>query len=155
MKRMITLCRKVFPLLIAMLLVCQAGAAEERDYPQKGEVIHGFEVVEERPFAALGANLILMEHQKTGARLFWCANDDINRSFALAFSTVALDNTGLPHVFEHATLSGCDKYPSADLFFNLSYQSYNTYMNAHTHDRMTFYPVSSLSEEQLLKLADY
>ena len=146
---------RFFPFLLSLFLACPALAMEGRDYPEKGEVMEGFEVLEVRPCAALGAELILMEHQKTGAKLFWCANDDVNRTFALAFATVPIDNTGLPHVFEHACLSGCEKYPSAELFFNLIYQTYQTYMNAFTQDRMTFYPIASLSQEQLLKLADY
>jgi hypothetical protein len=83
------------------------------------------------------------------------ANDDTNRVFDLTFFTDAIDNTGLPHVFEHATLSCSEKYPSAALFFNLSFQTYNTYMNASTSKRFTTYPVASLSEAQLLRFADY
>ena len=58
-------------------------------------------------------------------------------------------------MFEHSTLSGSEKYPSTGLWFNLAYQSYQTYMNAYTTDAMTSYPVASLSEEQLLALADF
>ncbi|MBR4467727.1 MAG: insulinase family protein, partial [Clostridia bacterium] len=78
-----------------------------------------------------------------------------NRAFDLTFFTRAIDNTGLPHVFEHSTLDGSEKYPSKALFFNLSYQTYNTFMNAMTGSLYTTYPVASLSEEQLLKYADY
>ena len=94
-------------------------------------------------------------HDRTGAGFVYIANDDTNRVFDLTFLTDTVDNTGLPHVFEHATLDGSRKYPSKSLFFNLSYQTYNTYMNASTFDRMTTYPVASLSEEQLLRYADY
>ncbi|MBR7188984.1 MAG: insulinase family protein [Clostridia bacterium] len=75
--------------------------------------------------------------------------------FDLTFNTQAIDNTGLPHVFEHATLAGSDRYPSKALWFNLSYQSYNTFMNAMTAQTITTYPVASLSEAQLLKFADF
>ena len=79
----------------------------------------------------------------------------LNRVFDLTFFTRAIDNTGLPHVFEHATLNGSEKYPSSALFFNLMYQTYNTFMNALTAPLFTTYPVASLSEEQLLKYADF
>ena len=85
----------------------------------------------------------------------YIANDDTNRAFQLTFLTRPLNDMGLPHVFEHATMYGSEKYPSKTMFFNASYQTYNTYMNAYTTDAMTCYPVASLSEAQLLKLADF
>ena len=123
--------------------------------PQVGEVVDGFEVKEIRDFPIIGAQIILFEHQQTGAQLTYVANSDTNRAFQLTFRTRPLDNTGLPHVFEHACTAGSEKYPSAALWFNLAYQTYNTYMNAYTTDAMTCYPLASLSEEQLLKYADY
>ena len=62
-------------------------------------------------------------------------------------------DTGVSHVFEHASLNGSAKYPS-DLFFNLNYETINTYMNALTAMKYTSYPISSISDEQLLKLAE-
>ena len=113
-------------------------------FPAVGDVIYGFEAVEEREFPLLDADIMRFVHQKTGAELFYIANDDINRVFDLVFFTDPIDNTGLPHVFEHSTLDGSQKYPSKSLFFNLSYQTYQTYMNANTNTRLTTYPVGSL-----------
>lgn len=87
--------------------------------------------------------------------MLWIANEDSNRVFQLTFRTRPSDDTGLPHVFEHATMFGSEKYPSKDLFFGLGYQTYQTYMNAYTTDACTGYPVASLSEKQLLALADF
>ena len=123
--------------------------------PGVGDVVAGFVVKEIRHFPLFGADLVYFEHERTGAQLMYIANDDTNRVFDLTFFTRAIDNTGLPHVFEHSTLDGSLKYPSKSLFFNLSYQTYNTYMNAMTMPLCTTYPVASLSEEQLLKYADY
>ena len=123
--------------------------------PDVGDVVEGFAVKEIRDFPLYGASLVLFEHERTGAQLMYIANDDTNRVFDLTFFTRAIDNTGLPHVFEHSTTDGSKKYPSKALFFNLSYQTYNTYMNALTMPLCTSYPVASLSEEQLLKYADY
>ncbi len=149
--------RKWIMLLLALSLLFAVSASAEDAAPAlaAGTVTNGFEVTEVREYPALGAELIAMRHQKTGAKLLWVANDDTNRVFALNFATEAIDNTGLPHVFEHATLSGSEKFPSKKLFFNLSYQTYNTYMNAFTTDRITGYPVASLSEEQLYQLARF
>ena len=131
------------------------SAPEAAALPQVGDVVHGFEAMELREAPLVGAQIVRFEHQKTGAQLFYIANDDTNRVFDLTFFTDAIDDTGLPHVFEHATLAGSEKYPSEALFFNLSYQTYNTYMNASTSKRFTTYPVASLSEAQLLRYADY
>lgn len=124
-------------------------------FPQVGDVINGFEAVEIRPYESIEAQVVLFEHIQTGAKVIYIANDDVNRTFDLTFWTHAIDDTGLPHVFEHATLDGSEKYPSKSLFFNMIYQTYNTFMNAMTYDRMTTFPVASLSEAQLLKYADY
>ena len=144
-------------LLVSVLLVCMLAAASAMaaELPQTGDQIHGFTVTETREFPLIDATIVRLEHDQTGAEVFYIANDDVNRVFDLVFRTTAVDNTGLPHVFEHATLSGSEKYPSTKLFFNLSYQTYNSYMNASTYDIMTSYPVASYSEAQLLKLADF
>ena len=146
-------------LTLSLLLSLAAFAIAEDEsapaLPSVGETVEGFTVKEVRDFPLLGAELILFEHDRTGAELMYIANNDTNRVFDLTFFTRAIDNTGLPHVFEHATLNGSEKYPSSALFFNLMYQTYNTYMNALTAPLLTTYPVASLSEEQLLKYADF
>ena len=146
-------------LALALLLTLPGAALAEADAapaaPAVGDVVHGFEALEIREFPLINATITLFEHQKTGAKLMYIANDDTNRVFDLTFLTEAVDNTGLPHVFEHSTLDGSEKYPSKALFFNLGYQTYNTYMNALTYQWMTTYPIASLSEAQLLKYADY
>ena len=154
--------KKFLSLMLALMLtlsvasgLAEALAVENTGLPQAGDVVNGFEALEIRPFPLVGADVVLFEHQKTGAKVLYVANDSKNRVFQLTFATRPIDNTGLPHVFEHATLSGSEKYPSAALFMNLLNQTYNTYMNAYTTDAMTCYPIASLSEAQLLKYADY
>ena len=142
-------------LSLLLSLGITAAAEEETGLPAVGETIEGFTVQELRDIPFLGGTAVLFEHDRTGAKLLYIANSDTERCFALSFATRALDNTGTPHVFEHATTDGSEKYPSTSLFFNLSYQTYNTYMNAMTGQYETLYPVASLSEAQLLKLADY
>ncbi|MBQ3482329.1 MAG: insulinase family protein [Oscillospiraceae bacterium] len=146
-------------LTLAMLFTAAAcgtsGSADPSKLPKVGDKVEGFVVRELRDFPLIGAQLVLFEHERTGAELMYIANNDTNRVFDLTFFTRAIDNTGLPHVFEHSTLDGSEKYPSKALFFNLSYQTYNTYMNAMTSALYTTYPVGSLSEAQLLRYADY
>ena len=149
--------KKLLAMLLTLVMLVSAvpALAENAGLPQVGDVVYGFEVKEIRDFPLVGADLVLFEHQKTGAKLLWIANDDTNRAFQLTFATRPSDDTGLPHVFEHATLFGSEKYPSSTLYYNVNYQTYNTYLNANTTDACTNYPMSSLSEEQLLRLADY
>ena len=132
-----------------------APPEESSALPAVGDQVEGFTVTAVRDFPIAGGTAVLFEHDRTGAQLMYIANNDTNRVFDLTFFTRAVDNTGLPHVFEHSTLDGSEKYPSKALFFNLSYQTYNTYMNAETMALLTTYPVASLSEAQLLKYADF
>lgn len=150
--------KKILSILLALaLMLTGLGAAlpVEDELPGLGDAVEGFVVREVREFPLVGGTAILFEHGRTGAQLMYIANNDTNRVFDLTFFTRAVDNTGLPHVFEHATLNGSEKYPSTALFFNLSFQTYNTFMNAMTYPLMTTYPVASLSEAQLLKYADF
>ena len=124
MKKLVSL----FLALIMALSVMPALAAEETALPQIGDVIYGFEAKEIREFPLIGAQVVLFEHQKTGAQVTYIANSDTNRAFQLTFSTRPIDNTGLPHVFEHALTSGSEKYPSTNIWMNVAYQTYNTYI---------------------------
>ena len=148
---------KKLPLLLSFVLLLTAlvcGALAEPVY-QVGEQVNGFTVTDTREFELIGADVITLRHDQTGAQVMLLMNEDTNRVFDITFRTVAEDNAGEAHVFEHATLDGSASYPSKELFFNLSSQTYNTYMNASTYPFMTTYPVASLSEAQLLKYADF
>ena len=153
--------KKFSALLLALILALAACSATAENpsavsaLPAVGDVVEGFRVLEVRDFPMIGGTAVWFEHERTGAKLMYLANGDTNRVFDLTFLTRPIDDTGLPHVFEHATLGGSEKYPASNLFFNLSNQTYNTYMNAQTFSIMTTFPVASLSEAQLLKYADY
>lgn len=135
-----------------------APAADEKEpgsLPGIGDKLSGFTVTDSIPMDALGATGLLFEHEKSGAELLYLACDDTNRSFNISFRTPALDDKGKPHVFEHITICGSQKYPDANMFFPVIYQTYNTFVNAMTHHGMTSFPVASLSEEQLMTMMDY
>ena len=154
--------RRLLALLVMLCMVAgvipamgETTGETAKAVPQVGDLVNGFEAKEIRDFDSFGATITLFEHQKTGAKLLYIANDDTDRAFQLTFLTRPLNDMGLPHVFEHATLYGSEKYPSKTLLFNMMYQTYNTFINAFTMDAMTSYPVASMSEAQLLKLADW
>jgi Zn-dependent M16 (insulinase) family peptidase len=52
---------------------------------------------------------------------------------------VPMDNTGVPHILEHTTLCGSEKYPCRDPFFSMLTRSLSTYMNAWTCEYETAY----------------
>ncbi len=125
-----------------------------REVPSVGTVVCGFRTlsIEEYPFR--DALFITFEHIKSGAHLLYVACDDTDRAFNIAVRTVAHDDKGLPHIFEHSTLAGSEKYPSSNLIFEMMNRTYTTYMNAVTYQCCTMYPSSSLSEDQLLTNLD-
>lgn len=141
-------------MVLGLTVPVMAEESAGSQLPAVGETVEGFAVREAGTFDLLGAPTVLLEHEKTGALVYYIASKDVNRSFDITFRTPAMDNRGTPHIFEHITISGSEKYPSANLFFPIINQTYNTYVNAMTMWNSTTYPVSSLSEEQLLKLAD-
>ena len=149
MKKQLTSIILVFSMLAAFIV--PASAADK--LPQKGKTIQGFEVTDVFKNDVLKSDIVMFNHKKTGAQVMYIANDDANRAFSIAFRTPAAD-TGISHVFEHATLSASEKYPM-DIFFKVSSRTATTYINASTYMNMTIYPLSSISDKQLQKLSDY
>ena len=125
--------KRMLALALVLLAALSAlNAAAEENLPGVGDVIHGFRVTQLYPMEQLGGTVVHMEHEKTGAKLLYLANGDVNRSFTIGFRTKYDNDKGVPHVFEHACLSGSEKYPDPALFFAMGSQTYNTYMNAMT-----------------------
>ncbi len=119
-----------------------------------GDVIFGFKVDSVSDSEILQAKLIGFTHEKSGAKLVWVKNSDPELAFSISYHTPYIDETDTNHVFEHAILASSEKYPSKNLFFDVAGKSYNTFVNAFTYNTFTSYPVSSESEEQLVKLMD-
>ncbi len=151
--------KKILSMTLSLALASSclpAGLAEETGAYAVGDTESGFTVTRVDPYDLIGADVYTFVHDKTGAQVLLIKNEDNNRLFSIGFRTPAEDDTGTPHVFEHSTLDGSKKYPYATMFFALSNQSYNTYMNASTYSLgYTCYPHSSMSEEQLLATTDY
>ena len=112
----------------------------------------GFTVKEIRDSAELRCRTVLMEHGKTGAKLFWVDNGAENMVFSIAFRTLPEDSTGVFHILEHSVLCGSRKYPVREPFVELLKSSMNTFLNAMTFPDMTVYPVSSRNPRDLLNL---
>ena len=91
-------CLSLFLALILLLSAIPALAENDAALPQVGEIIHGFEAKEIRDFPLIGAQIVLFEHQKTGAKLMYVANEDNNRVFQLTFATIADQNARIDNL---------------------------------------------------------
>ena len=100
-------------LLAVFTLPVSSGLPTEYEIPEIGTEINGFTVTDIYHWDSYATDIVKLEHEKTGSVLYWLANDNIDRSYMMAFRTPINDNTGMPHVFEHATLGGNEKYPGA------------------------------------------
>ncbi len=121
---------------------------------QPGAKVHGFLV--ERTFyvAAFHAQTATLTHEVSGATAYLMNNEDGNLGFSIAARVLQDDCTDIPHVLEHTILAGSAKFPSSDLFFDMDNRAYRSYMNAMTTQNATYFPVTSLSQEQLERIAD-
>lgn len=79
-------------------------------YPSVGERLHGFTVKETKQVPELHLSAILLKHDKTDADYLHVARDDKNNVFGIGFKTNPPDATGVPHILEHTTLCGSEKY---------------------------------------------
>ncbi|MBW1645464.1 MAG: insulinase family protein [Deltaproteobacteria bacterium] len=119
-----------------------------------GKRLHGFLVKRSEEIPELRCQAVILEHEKTGARLVHLVNDDPNNLFCLGFRTPVYDNTGVPHILEHSVLSGSRKFPLKDPFKELLKGSLQTFLNAMTYPDKTLYPVSSQVETDFYNLVD-
>jgi len=108
-----------------------------------GNILHGFEVKEVSNIEELFLTAIRLEHMTTGAEYLHLVRDDSNNVFCIGFRTTPMDSTGLPHILEHTTLCGSERYPCRDPFFKMLRRSLATFMNAMTGPDYTIYPFST------------
>lgn len=108
-----------------------------------GEVLHGFMVDEVASIDELFLTAVRLTHLSTGAQYLHLARDDTNNVFSIGFRTTPKDSTGLPHILEHTTLCGSERYPCRDPFFKMLRRSLATFMNAMTGPDYTIYPFST------------
>ncbi len=117
-------------------------------------MIKNYTIVKEEHMNALDGQGILLEHDKTGARIFVVKNQDENKVFNIIFRTPPADDTGLPHILEHSVLCGSRKFPVKDPFVELAKGSLNTFLNAMTYSDKTMYPVASCNDKDFANLVD-
>lgn len=113
-----------------------------------------YEILEERRIEDVAAYSYILRHKKSGARVAVLSNEDDNKVFYIGFRTPPEDETGVPHIIEHTTLCGSDKFPVKDPFVELVKGSLNTFLNAMTYPDKTVYPIASYNDQDFKNLMD-
>lgn len=114
----------------------------------------GYKLIQEKHIKDVNSDCVLLEHEKTGAKVFLMKNDDDNKTFGIGFKTLPEDNTGICHIIEHSVLSGSRKFQTKEPFMDMVKISMATFLNALTFPDKTIYPVSSRNEKDFKNLMD-
>ncbi|TVY60797.1 Mitochondrial presequence protease, partial [Lachnellula suecica] len=121
-------------------------------YPKPGEKLHGFTLLRSKHVPELELTALHLQHDKTGADYLHVAREDKNNVFSIGFKTNPPDDTGVPHILEHTTLCGSEKYPIRDPFFKMLPRTLSNFMNAFTASDHTFYPFATTNEQDFKNL---
>ncbi|KAL2165839.1 hypothetical protein VTG60DRAFT_3724 [Thermothelomyces hinnuleus] len=121
-------------------------------YPKIGEKLHGFTLLRTKHVPELELTALHLRHDKTGAEHLHIARDDSNNVFSIGFKTNPPDDTGVPHILEHTTLCGSEKYPIRDPFFKMLPRTLSNFMNAFTASDHTFYPFATTNAQDFKNL---
>lgn len=100
----------------------------------------------------LGMTAVDLVHSATRARHVHLDRDDSNNVFSIGFKTNPPDHTGVPHILEHTTLCGSEKFPVRDPFFKMLTRSLANFMNAMTGFDYTFYPFATTNHTDYANL---
>jgi presequence protease len=119
---------------------------------REGNSHFGFQVESIRELSEYRSTGVRLTHLATGAQVYHLANDDRENLFCFSFRTPSEDNTGVPHILEHAVLAGSQRFPLKDPFAALLKGSMQTFLNAMTFPDKTVYPASSMVEKDFYNL---
>ncbi|KAI4266339.1 MAG: hypothetical protein L6R38_008812 [Xanthoria sp. 2 TBL-2021] len=116
---------------------------DSRNDLQVGQQLNGFTLRRQQHVPELQLTAYDLQHDKTGAEYLHIHRDDKNNVFSIGFKTNPPDDTGVPHILEHTTLCGSQKYPVRDPFFKMLPRSLSNFMNAFTSSDHTSYPFAT------------
>ncbi|KAI0431848.1 Metalloenzyme, LuxS/M16 peptidase-like protein [Xylaria sp. FL1042] len=128
------------------------AVTELSQYPKPGETLHGFTLLRTKHVPELELTALHLKHNKTGADYLHIAREDSNNVFSIGFKTNPPDDTGVPHILEHTTLCGSEKYPIRDPFFKMLPRTLSNFMNAFTASDHTFYPFATTNAQDFQNL---
>ncbi|KAL4810965.1 Metalloenzyme, LuxS/M16 peptidase-like protein [Aspergillus unguis] len=129
-----------------------ASVSSLESLPEVGDQLHGFTVQEKKQVPELHLTAIRLRHDKTHADYLHIAREDKNNVFGIGFKTNPPDATGVPHILEHTTLCGSEKYPIRDPFFKMLPRSLSNFMNAFTSSDHTMYPFATTNLQDFQNL---
>ena len=119
---------------------------------QVGSLINGFRVVRDGDVPLLNAHYWKLQHEATGATLYYSDRDDGQMIFSVGFRTLPEDDTGVFHILEHSCLDGSKNYQLKEPFVNLLKTSMAVDLNAMTYEDKTIYYFISTNEQDYLNL---
>lgn len=90
----------------------------KQNYSLGAEISH-FRLVQIQDLPDYQATGYLFVHDKTGMEACFVENQDSEQFFSYVVRTIPTDDTGVPHILEHSTLSGSRLYPVHDPFMDL------------------------------------
>ncbi|KAK3325725.1 Metalloenzyme, LuxS/M16 peptidase-like protein [Apodospora peruviana] len=128
------------------------AVTELSQLPKPGDKLHGFTLLRAKHVPELELTALHLQHDKTGAEHLHIARDDSNNVFSIGFKTNPPDDTGVPHILEHTTLCGSEKYPIRDPFFKMLPRTLSNFMNAFTASDHTFYPFATTNAQDFKNL---
>ncbi|KXX78677.1 Mitochondrial presequence protease [Madurella mycetomatis] len=128
------------------------AVTELSQLPKPGDKLHGFTLLRTKHVPELELTALHLRHDKTGAEHLHIARDDSNNVFSIGFKTNPPDDTGVPHILEHTTLCGSEKYPIRDPFFKMLPRTLSNFMNAFTASDHTFYPFATTNAQDFKNL---
>lgn len=128
------------------------AVTELSQLPKAGDQLHGFTLLRTKHVPELQLTALHLQHDKTGAEHLHIARDDSNNVFSIGFKTNPPDDTGVPHILEHTTLCGSERYPIRDPFFKMLPRTLSNFMNAFTASDHTFYPFATTNAQDFKNL---
>ncbi|WP_019671806.1 insulinase family protein [Psychrobacter lutiphocae] len=111
-----------------------------------------FKLLEHRQVEALSLDVLICQHNQTGAMHYHLAHPSNENAFLVGFRTQPMDSKGEAHILEHTALCGSAKYPVRDPFFSMIKRSLNTFMNAMTAADWTAYPFATQNKNDYFNL---
>lgn len=119
-----------------------------------GQSYSGFTLKEFQHIEEIRADVYLFQHDFLQCPLFAIKNNDVNKTFTVAFNTIPADSTGVAHILEHSVLMGSKKYPIKDVFGEINKGGLTTFLNAMTGADITYYPFATRNLKEYFNIMD-
>lgn len=117
--------------------------------------LHGFKLIEQKHLDMVDGTAYILQHIKSGAKVFYVDTDDTHRAFSISVSTPPQNNKGTAHVLERMLLQSTKKYSGKSLKDIVASTTINTSLTSATAASYVQFPFSTTNEAQFMALADY